>query len=233
MSKHSPGPWRKQGSMLVANDGTDVVAAGLGLGLGADNGDGVREANSRVIKASPMLYMALVWHRDALDLGDVAFYVKHGFNISEIMPKTRELLRQVDDIEDKPQYLIAHIGHTKKSDEHITWWRPDSKGYTYCIDKAGLYTEQKARDICFYGACIAVTKNVAEALFRTTPYYRRENGSLNRLYDGGSMRVVENSSESWAALMAKRLKVGDGKCEKPTPIGAKRRAIYLPEGVSL
>jgi hypothetical protein len=28
------------------------------------------------------------------------------------------------------EYLIAHIGHTTKSHEHITWWKPDSRGYT-------------------------------------------------------------------------------------------------------
>ena len=28
------------------------------------------------------------------------------------------------------QYLIAHVGHTHKWDEHICWWKPDSKAWS-------------------------------------------------------------------------------------------------------
>lgn len=41
--------------------------------------------------------------------------------------------------------LIAHIGHTLREHEHITWWKPDSRGYTICIDKAGRYGEVEAQ----------------------------------------------------------------------------------------
>jgi len=126
------------------------------------------------------------------------------------------------------KYLIAHIGHTGKHCEHITWWNPDSKGYTISIDRAGLYAEEDARSICQHGGCIAVPKNVAESVSRSTPYYRRSNGTLNRLYDGDKHTVVENSKASWAVLFSAML--GCGKPEKPTPIGAKARAIYLHEG---
>lgn len=130
-------------------------------------------------------------------------------------------------------YLIAHIGHTIKSNEHITWWKPESRGYTFCIDKAGVYTEDEARDICRTGACIAVPKEVAEPMARSTPYYRRSDGTLNKLYDGGPHRVVPNDHLIWKALLSGRL----SKCahpEKPTPISAsKARSIYLPaEGVA-
>ena len=125
------------------------------------------------------------------------------------------------------QYLIAHIGHTHREHEHITWWKPDHCGYTICIDKAGLYTESEARGICCVGVCIAVEKQVAESLAKTTPYYRRSDGSLNKLYDGGPHRPVANSLENWKRLMAGRL----GLCAqpiKPTPISVKKaRAIYL------
>lgn len=59
MSKHTPGPWFKQGGFLIGSDGSDVVAAGLGLGLGADCGDGIRSANACLIAASPDLYAVL------------------------------------------------------------------------------------------------------------------------------------------------------------------------------
>lgn len=128
------------------------------------------------------------------------------------------------------EYLIAHIGHTIKSSEHITWWRPDSKGYTICIEKAGMYSEQEARSICSHGYCIAVTKAEAAKLSRSTPYHRRGDGTLERLYDGGDHVVVPNGKKEWTALMAARM--GCGKPDKPTPIGAKARAIYLPPNLS-
>lgn len=124
------------------------------------------------------------------------------------------------------EYLIAHIGHTIKSSEHITWWRPDSRGYTVCIEKAGIYSEAEARGICSHVSCIAVTKAEVAKLSRGTPYYRRGDGTLARLYDGGDHVVVPNGRKEWAALMASRIFCG--KPDKPTPIGAKARAIYLP-----
>lgn len=125
------------------------------------------------------------------------------------------------------EYLIAHIGHTNKSDEHVCWWKPDSRGYTICIDKAGMYSEQEARSICQSTLCIAVPKAVAEQLAKTTPYYRRQDGSLNKLYDGGPHRPVPNVLAAWKPLLAARL---DGCAHpiKPTPISAtKARAIYV------
>ena len=124
------------------------------------------------------------------------------------------------------QYLIAHVGHTHKGDEHICWWKPDSKGYTICVDKAGRYTEEKARSICHSSECIAVRVDAAESIARSTPYYRRSDGTLAKLYDGGPHRPVENSSKAWSAIKLGALLIG--KYAKPTPIKpSKARAIYL------
>jgi hypothetical protein len=124
------------------------------------------------------------------------------------------------------QYLIAHIGHTIKDHEHITWWKPDSKGYTMCIDKAGRYDEWEARSICIYGSCIAVLADDADEVARSTPYYRRGDGALNKLYDGGPHRVAPNAIEVWRHLLANRLEKLPH--EKPTPISAKKaRSIYV------
>jgi hypothetical protein len=126
------------------------------------------------------------------------------------------------------QYLIAHIGHTIKDHEHITWWNPDSKGYTICISKAGLYEEREARQICLYGSSIAVPKATAETVARSTPYYSRMGGTLNKLYDGGPHRVVPNSIEAWKHVLSNRL--AKLPHEKPTPISAKKaRAIYIDD----
>lgn len=126
------------------------------------------------------------------------------------------------------EYLIAHIGHTNKHHEHVTWWKPDSRGYTICIDKAGRYTADDAADICRTGENIAVLLPEVDRLARTTPYYRLSNGTLGKLYDGGPHRPVPNSRGCWNALLACRTyPAKDAKTEKPTPIGAKARAVYL------
>ena len=125
------------------------------------------------------------------------------------------------------QYLIAHIGHTTKWCEHVTWWKPDSRGYTVCVDKAGRYSEAEARSICQHGECIAVPVAAVEGLARTTPYYRQSNGTLAKLYDGGPHRPVPNSREAWTALKAANI-VSAPRWTKPTPIAAaKARAIYV------
>lgn len=124
------------------------------------------------------------------------------------------------------QYLIAHIGHTAKSSEHIIWWKPNSRGYTVCIDKAGLYDESEARSICQNGVCIAVPTDAARPLSRSTPYYRRSNGFLAKLYDGDDHTVVPNEFTAWKALLEARLMCCE-RPDKPTPIGAKARSIYL------
>lgn len=126
------------------------------------------------------------------------------------------------------EYLIAHIGHTTKSCEHVTWWNPDSKGYTICIDKAGRYSGEQAAKICSTGECIAVAVDSVEPLARSTPYYRLSNGTLGGMYDGGPHRPVPNSIGSWHALMRSRTFLQAVKPSKPTPITAsKARAIYL------
>ena len=126
------------------------------------------------------------------------------------------------------QFLIAHIGHTGKWDEHVCWWKPNSCGYTICVDKAGRYSEAEARSICQHGECVAVPVAAAEALALSTPYYRRPNGTLGKLYDGDQHRPVPNSRDAWAALKVANI-VSAPRWSKPTPIGAKARAIYLDE----
>lgn len=125
------------------------------------------------------------------------------------------------------EYLIAHIGHTQKHNEHVTWWKPDSKGYTICIDKAGRYSEEEARSICQYGSCIAVRIQAVEPLARSTPYYRQGDGRLAKLYDGGPHRPVENGAQAWRHLLDNRI-LCSKTTERPTPMPAsKARAIYI------
>lgn len=128
------------------------------------------------------------------------------------------------------EFLIAHVGHTLRSHEHVTWWNPDHRGYTVCTTKAGRYSEDEARRICADSECLAVPVAAAIKLARSTPYYRRSDGNLARLYDGGQLAPVENSREVWKALQADALVVG--RYAKPTPMApTKARAVYLPDPV--
>jgi hypothetical protein len=128
-------------------------------------------------------------------------------------------------------YLIAHIGHTSRNHEHITWWKPDSRGYTICINKAGRYSESEAKKICTHSSCIAVNVVSVEPLAKTTPYYRRSDGSLNKLYDGGPHRPVPNKATEWRILLNSRLVLGG--VIKPTRITeSKSRAIYVDDLIS-
>lgn len=125
------------------------------------------------------------------------------------------------------EYLIAHIGHTLKGHEHITWWKPNSRGYTICIDAAGRYSEEEARSICQDGRCIAVRLQRVEPLALSTPYFRMSNGRLGELYDGGPHRPVRNDAEVWRLLLNNRL-LCSKTTERPTPmLPRKARAIYL------
>lgn len=53
-------------------------------------------AYAQVMAMVPELVETLRRHRDYLDLGDIAFFDKYGFNASDVMPKTRALLSKVN-----------------------------------------------------------------------------------------------------------------------------------------
>lgn len=55
-----------------------------------------REEAARRSASFDPLVLALRWHVDALDLGDVGFFERHGFNVAEVFPKTRELLASLE-----------------------------------------------------------------------------------------------------------------------------------------
>lgn len=124
-------------------------------------------------------------------------------------------------------YVIAHVGHTTKSTEHVVWWAANRRGYTLCVGRAGRYSEAEARSICRDGTeCVAIPVSGAEKLARSLPYYRTLAGTLNPLYDA-AVAPVENSRKAWNALLAARLHTSPSM-PKPTPMPRhKSRAIYL------
>ena len=106
MSKHTQGPWQ----VLPAEDDKPYIRIrGTRLGQRYKVANVVSPvdfmpekelketiANARLIAAAPELLEALKWHLDALDLGDVAFYERHGFNVSEVMQRTRAIVKKAE-----------------------------------------------------------------------------------------------------------------------------------------
>ncbi len=72
--------------------------------------------------------------------------------------------------DDPKRFYIFSAKHTKPGDESLTWWRPNSRGYTWSLDAAGVYDEAEAREICepSRGDCVAVPVAVARKFTNPT-----------------------------------------------------------------
>lgn len=88
MSKHTPGPWRKLVTRIDDSSGYQLCHLDL-----HGKSEAERDANAALIAAAPELLQVAIWNRDALDLSDVAFYDKNGFNVSEVIPRTRQVIK--------------------------------------------------------------------------------------------------------------------------------------------
>lgn len=53
--------------------------------------------------------------------------------------------------------VIRDIGYWIWSNEHGKWWRPDSNGYTDCLEEAGIYSHVETQQI-LTGANIGIPK---------------------------------------------------------------------------
>jgi hypothetical protein len=62
-----------------------------------DTGVTTKDYDKMKKEHSEMLEM-LEMHVDQLDLSNIEFYEKYGFNVSELMPKTRELIKSATEI---------------------------------------------------------------------------------------------------------------------------------------
>jgi hypothetical protein len=45
---------------------------------------------------------------------------------------------------DEPMFYIQNKGN---GGDLVLWWRPERRGYTVCIDQAGLYSQKEAEEI--------------------------------------------------------------------------------------
>jgi hypothetical protein len=117
--------------------------------------------------------------------------------------------------------VIASLKHTNKRAEHITFWRPDHRGYTPILERAGHYDEAAAARLNDGLDCLAVPLEVARELTSPTPYYKPGF----KFYDFEGP-VVDNTRANWARLIAGSLPAGR-ETDKPKPevYRGKRRSF--------
>lgn len=75
------------------------------------------------------------------------------------------------------QYYIVSIKHTSKGDTALTLWAKNSAGYTYHRDRAGVYGEERRKEIEAAGD-VFVKKEDADRLFLPAKYVDVEFISL-------------------------------------------------------
>lgn len=120
------------------------------------------------------------------------------------------------------EYLIASVKHTTKDTPHIIWWRPDSRGYTPVIDRAGRYTAEEAAKLNDGIDVIAVKASVVGHFSRPTPYYK----PACKYYDHEGP-VVQNIVQNWNGLRISRLEEGRREEKfKCTPFRKKSTLVY-------
>ncbi len=113
------------------------------------------------------------------------------------------------------QYFVISLGHSKKADDFILFWRPDNCGYTFRIEDAGLYTEQQVLDsIDYYNGgidTIAVPSKAINGLANKMP-------CLFNAYDETGSYVL-NHNAIWQTL----IKAAPFKTKHPFFGNAKER----------
>jgi hypothetical protein len=67
---------------------------------------------------------------------------------------------------------LTHLiwARAKSTAERCLWWNPNEQGYTYDVEKAGLYTESDATkmEVMSAGDCVAVPVSLASVNSRNT-----------------------------------------------------------------
>ena len=125
-------------------------------------------------------------------------------------------------------YYIASLKHTGASDEHITFWGPDWRGYTCVIGEyIGEYPEAEAAKLNDGIDFIAVPADVVKALCSPEPYFRP--AAPARFYDQRGP-VVDNGRSQWDRLIAMSLANGSRtKKVKPEVFRGTRRSFAHKE----
>lgn len=121
--------------------------------------------------------------------------------------------------------LIASLKHTHQDHEHITFWRPNERGYTPVLSSAGQYEPEKSLHLNNGDSTIAVPVEAVFALAVGTPYFKP--GA--QFYDEAGP-VVDNTRANWNALIKASVTAGRPAGAKPKPEVFKgtRRSFQAP-----
>jgi len=58
----------------------------------------IKQANAKLIACAPEMLENAQMHIDCLDLSDFEFYEKYVFNVSELIPRTRNLIKKATEL---------------------------------------------------------------------------------------------------------------------------------------
>lgn len=119
-----------------------------------------------------------------------------------------------------PMNIILSIKHTIRDDEHIRFWRPNERGYTPVLERAGHYSDEVAARWNDGLDCLAVPFDAVVKLATPTPYYKP--GA--QFYDEPGP-VVDNTRANWNKLISASLAAGRRYKPKPEVFRGKRRTI--------
>jgi hypothetical protein len=92
--KGTKGKWERVGNIVYIDENSKTIYPYYECG-----GFGIeKEANALLISESLELLENAQMHIDALDLSNIEFYEKYGFNVSELIPRTRELIKRATEL---------------------------------------------------------------------------------------------------------------------------------------
>lgn len=120
--------------------------------------------------------------------------------------------------------VIASLKHTNKDGEHIIFWRPDHRGYTAVLERAGHYNDAESAKLNDGLDCLAVPFDAVVVLARPTPYYKP--GAKFYDFEGP---VVDNTRANWNRLIAASIEAGRTTA-KPKPEVFRGKRCCLPVG---
>lgn len=72
-------------------------------------------------------------------------HLLNGRQLREIATLALEALDARCEPPAEPRFYIQHTKHY--AGDYVLWWGPKQNGYTFDLDKAGLYTEEEAKRI--------------------------------------------------------------------------------------
>ena len=90
---HTKGKWHNNGSEIRHSD-TGIIIANVYAHNENNMPFNERMGNAKLISCAPELLENAQMHIDSLDLSNIDFFNKYGFNVAELSTRTRELIKR-------------------------------------------------------------------------------------------------------------------------------------------